>query len=108
MPGAKPKHRCQASLSVIVIFDDHNSFQEDMLTREVGVAAFKAQCLQFIDRVSKDLQPLTITKRGKPVAVLSAVARGRSVPFRAMERPASGLMRASSRRPNPADWNAMR
>ena len=79
-----------------------------MLTREVGVAAFKAQCLQFIDRVSKDLQPLTITKRGKPVAVLSAVPGAAPSPFGAMEGSVLAYDEPFEPAADPADWNAMR
>ena len=42
-----------------------------MPTNSIGAAQFKAECLRLIDEVGRGGQPLTITKRGKPVAVLS-------------------------------------
>ena len=39
----------------------------------IGSAEFKASCLRIIDQINKDKQPVTITKRGKPVARLSPV-----------------------------------
>ncbi len=45
-----------------------------MRTKTIGAAAFKATCLRIIDRMTKDHEPVTITKRGRPVAVLTPVA----------------------------------
>ena len=39
----------------------------------VGSADFKANCLKIIDQINKDKQPVTITKRGNPVARLSPI-----------------------------------
>jgi len=39
--------------------------------KTVGAARFKADCLRLIDEMSKDRQPVTITRHGRPVAVLS-------------------------------------
>lgn len=36
----------------------------------IGAGGFKARCLQLLDEVAAHRQPLTITKRGKPVARL--------------------------------------
>lgn len=36
----------------------------------IGAGDFKARCLQLLDEVAAHRQPLTITKRGKPVARL--------------------------------------
>jgi prevent-host-death family protein len=40
-------------------------------SRTVGAAEFKATCLRLIDEMASDGQPVTITKRGKAVAVLT-------------------------------------
>ena len=40
----------------------------------INAAEFKARCLKLIDEVAATHQPLIITKRGKPVARLVAVA----------------------------------
>lgn len=45
-----------------------------MSLKAIGAAEFKAKCLNLIDQMSDDGQSTIITKRGKPVAVLSPVA----------------------------------
>jgi prevent-host-death family protein len=37
----------------------------------VAVGEFKAKCLKIMDEVQTTRSPVTITKRGKPVAVLT-------------------------------------
>lgn len=37
---------------------------------EVTATEFKARCLEFMERVRRTRRPLTITKRGRPVAQL--------------------------------------
>jgi prevent-host-death family protein len=44
-----------------------------MNVKTVAAAEFKATCLRLIDEMNEDGQPITITKRGKPVAVLTPV-----------------------------------
>jgi prevent-host-death family protein len=44
-----------------------------VVTKMVGAAEFKAKCLKLIDEMQRDGEPVTITKRGKPVATLSVV-----------------------------------
>lgn len=39
-------------------------------TRSISAARFKAECLALLDEVAETRQPLTVTKRGKPVATL--------------------------------------
>ena len=78
------------------------------MTEEVGVAAFKAHCLKLIDRVSKDRRPVTITKRGKAVAVLSAVPGRTPSPFGAMQGSVLGYDEPFAPAADPSDWNAMR
>ena len=45
----------------------------DETTRQIPAAVFKANCLRLMDEVAKRRIPIVITKRGKPVAVLSPV-----------------------------------
>ncbi len=45
-----------------------------MTGKTIGAARFKAECLRLIEEMGRDGQPLTITKRGKPVAVLTPAA----------------------------------
>jgi len=58
-----------------------------MSGKAVGAAEFKAKCLNLIDQMGDDGEPITITKRGKPVAVLSPVpeAAGRASIIGAMK-----------------------
>jgi prevent-host-death family protein len=46
-----------------------------MPAKSIGAAKFKAECLHLLDEVARNGESLTITKRGKPIAVLSPVAR---------------------------------
>lgn len=39
-------------------------------SRSISAARFKAECLALLDEVAETRQPLTVTKRGKPVATL--------------------------------------
>ncbi len=38
--------------------------------REIQASEFKAKCLAILDEVAKEGEPITILKRGKPVAQL--------------------------------------
>lgn len=40
----------------------------------IGAAEFKAHCLRILDEVQRSGESVTITKRGKPVAEVKAVA----------------------------------
>ena len=76
----------------------------------IGSAEFKATCLKIIDQISRDKQPVTITKRGNPVARLT--------PIDSAENSGSiiGAMKGSVLRyddpfapsTETSDWNAMR
>jgi prevent-host-death family protein len=44
------------------------------MDEEVPAAAFKARCLELMDRVSEGRTSIVITKRGRPVARLVSVA----------------------------------
>ena len=57
-----------------------------MKTHAVAAGEFKAKCLKLLDEVASSGQPLTITKRGRPVA--------RVVPLPA-QRPLFGAMKGS-------------
>ena len=45
-----------------------------MPAKTVPATRFKAECLRLIDEMGRDRQPVTITKRGRPVAVLAPIA----------------------------------
>ena len=42
--------------------------------KKVAATEFKAKCLALIDQVHDTGKPITITKRGKPIAVLQPLA----------------------------------
>jgi len=44
-----------------------------MVMSEIKASEFKARCLALIDEVAATGQPLTVTKRGRPLARLVAV-----------------------------------
>jgi prevent-host-death family protein len=48
-------------------------------TREITATQFKARVLRLLDEVAESGQPLVITKHGKPVARLEAVAPRRDL-----------------------------
>jgi prevent-host-death family protein len=76
--------------------------------KTIGAAEFKASCLRVIDQIAADREPVTITKRGRPVAVLTPAPRD-------LTRPGIvGALRGSVLRyddpfgpaTDPADWSA--
>lgn len=80
------------------------------MSKTIGAARFKAACLRVIEDMSRDGEPVTITKRGRPVAVLS--------PVKVEDRPRSiiGAMAGSVLRydepfapaAGPDQWDALR
>lgn len=46
----------------------------------LGAAQFKATCLSVLEQVAKSRRPVTITKRGKPVARLVPVETSSKAP----------------------------
>ena len=81
-----------------------------MSTRQVSAAEFKAKCLRIIQEMGSDGRSVTITRRGRPVAVLSPPpAEGEAPPFLGMMRGTvlayeAPLAPAAS----PSDWAALR
>ena len=78
--------------------------------KTIAAAAFQAKCLRIINGMAEDGEPVTITNRGKPVAVLSPVRSEHA------ERSIIGAMKGSvlayedpfGPAADPADWNALR
>ena len=78
--------------------------------KTIAAAAFQATCLRIINQMGEDGEPVTITNRGRPVALLSPVRPERE------ERSVLGAMKGSVLayddpfRPavDPAEWDAMR
>jgi prevent-host-death family protein len=49
-----------------------------MVMKEVAISEFKAKCLSLLDEVQKTKQPILVTRRGKPVAEVSAPSPAKS------------------------------
>lgn len=58
-------------------------------TKTVAATEFKAKCLRLINEMHSDAEPVTITKRGRPVAMLVPVAQEDNQP------PLLGALRGS-------------
>ena len=81
-----------------------------MSGRQVSAAEFKAKCLRIIQEMGSDGCPVTITRRGRPVAVLSPL------PIEPGGSPFVGMMRGTvlaydnplAPAASPSDWSALR
>jgi len=56
----------------------------------IPAGRFKQQCLAIIDRVARTHRPVTISKRGKPVARLTPLESDRDVEARILEELRTG------------------
>jgi prevent-host-death family protein len=54
-----------------------------MKERTIAAGEFKAKCLQILDEVNRSREPITVTKRGKPVARIVSISQKQS-PFGSM------------------------
>jgi prevent-host-death family protein len=50
------------------------TLEEAAMGKIIGAAEFKAHCLRLLDEVQRTGESITITKRGKPVAEVKAMA----------------------------------
>lgn len=69
----------------------------------IGAGDFKAKCLQLLDSVAEQREPLIITKRGKPVAKLVPVEPDHAL-FGALK--GSVIIEADIVSPVGVDWEA--
>nr|WP_083637335.1 type II toxin-antitoxin system Phd/YefM family antitoxin [Pararhizobium arenae] len=79
-----------------------------MNEKTVGAAEFKANCLNLIDKMADDGEPVIVTKRGRPVARLSPI-RVADVPtsiIGAMKGSVSGYDDPFSPATDAGDWDA--
>lgn len=73
-------------------------------TDEIAAGEFKARCLKLMDQVQRTKKPITITKRGKPIAQL--------VPVNSEKRDVFGCMKGTIKivgdivSPIDVDWEA--
>ena len=78
--------------------------------KTVSASEFQAKCLRIINEMADDGEPVTITNRGKPVAVLSPVRpenTKRSI-IGAMEGSVLAYDDPFGPAADPTDWNAAR
>lgn len=76
--------------------------------RTIGAGEFKQRCLRLLDEVGSSGEPILITKRGKAVAQLTAVAPERLEDWRGAMKGrgqiAGDLVAPAT---EPGDWNAL-
>lgn len=78
-----------------------------MSGKTVAATQFKAECLRLIDEMQKDGEPVTVTRRGRPVAVLSPVAPiNRPSLIGCMEGSVTGYDDPFSPAADPSEWSA--
>ena len=80
------------------------------MSKVVGAAEFKAKCLNLIDQMRSDDESIVITKRGKPVAVLSPArdTGGRKSIIGAMKGSVLRYDDPLAPAVEPEDWDALR
>ena len=81
------------------------------MTKTVAVAAFRKACAQLIARVGRDREPITITKHGRPVAMLAPVPApgdGDIQLFGALKGSVSAYDDPFAPAADPGEWDAMR
>ena len=49
-----------------------------MKEKTIPAGEFKAKCLRILDEVNRSREPVTVTKRGKPVARIVSIAQKQS------------------------------
>ena len=59
------------------------------MSKSIGAAEFKAHCLRILDEVGRTGEPVTVTKRGRPVAELKPLSSAKR------EKPFFGFMKGS-------------
>jgi prevent-host-death family protein len=75
-----------------------------MGTRVVSASEFKAKCLACISEMERSGEPITITKRGRPVAILGPV---KHAGYKSQANSWAGRMRIVGDIVNPAGyWEA--
>ena len=80
-----------------------------MASRTIGAAEFKAHCLRILDEVERSGEPVTITKRGKPVAEVKPVEKKPAKPiFGCMKGSVLKYERPFDPAVDPDEWEANR
>jgi prevent-host-death family protein len=76
--------------------------------RKVAATEFKAKCLKLIDQVRDTGKPITITKRGKPVAVLQPLAEEDLKPWLKLRGTVKYYKHPFKPAVDPSDWDVNR
>ena len=76
--------------------------------KKVAAADFKARCLKLIDHVHESGQPITITKRGRIVAVLQPAGHDDAKPWLRLRDTVLKYDEPFAPAVDPADWDAAR
>ncbi len=78
--------------------------------KTITATEFKAKCLWVIGQMGKDREPMTITKRGQPVAILSPLPQTNETPSIVGAMQGSVLAYSEPFEPvaDPSDWTASR
>jgi prevent-host-death family protein len=76
-------------------------------SKRVAAARFKAECLRIIEQMARDREPVTITRRGRPVAVLTPVVEAGSASIiGALEGSVLRYDDPFAPAADPTDWHA--
>ena len=80
------------------------------MKKTIAAAAFQAKCLRIINEMGENGEPVTITNRGRPVALLSPVRPERESPsiIGAMEGSVLAYDDPFQPAADPSDWNTLR
>lgn len=81
------------------------------MSRTVGVAVFRKTCARLIAQVTEQREPITITRHGRPVALLTPVPRsddGGEQIFGALRGSVLGYDDPYAPAADPAEWDAVR
>lgn len=80
------------------------------MKKTIAATEFKARCLKLIDQVHDTGQPLTITKRGKVVAVLQPAGDEDLKPWLKLRGSAKKYSYKDPFKPavDPSEWDALK
>ena len=80
----------------------------DETVKTIAATEFKAKCLRLIGQMGKNLEPITITRHGQPVAMLSPLPLKNESPLLVGAMRGSVLAFSEPFQPvtDPSDWIA--
>ncbi|MCY3566005.1 MAG: type II toxin-antitoxin system prevent-host-death family antitoxin [Gammaproteobacteria bacterium] len=80
---------------------------EEASMKTMAAAEFKARCLRVIKQMNSDREPVTITNRGRPVALLSPMRPADDdSPIGALRGSVLGFEDPFGPAADPSDWSA--